>query len=99
MSDNNMMPELTLTPNAAAAAAEPVAPAAPQLTLDPAATLDDAAAAQQARDEQAVKLDESQLSEAERKMVNDFAQQIDIRDSNVVFQYGAAGTDADLCAK
>ena len=90
MSDNNMMPELTLTPNAAAAAAEPVAPAAPQLTLDPAATLDDAAAAQKARDEQAVKLDESQLSEAERKMVNDFAQQINIRDSNVVFQYGAA---------
>ena len=37
-----------------------------------------------------MKLDESQLSEAERKMVNDFAEKIDITDSNVVLQYGAA---------
>jgi len=89
MSDNNMIPELTLTadPVGTAAAAQP---AAPQLTLEPAATMDDAAAAQKARDEHAVKLDESQLSENERKMVEDFSKQINIRDSNVVFQYGAA---------
>jgi len=37
-----------------------------------------------------VQLDESQLTEAERKMVNDFAQKIDITDSSVVLQYGAA---------
>ena len=50
----------------------------------------DEAAAQKARDAKAVQLDESQLTEAERKMVNDFAQKIDITDSSVVLQYGAA---------
>ena len=48
------------------------------------------AAAQKARDEHAVKLDESQLTEAERKVVNDFSEKIDITDSTVVLQYGAA---------
>ena len=62
----------------------------PELTLDASLTPDDVAAAQKARDEQAVKLDESQLTEAERKMVQDFSEKIDIRDSNVVLQYGAA---------
>ena len=62
----------------------------PELTLTPDQSAADAAAAQKARDEQAVKLDESQLTEAERKMVDDFAQKIDITDSNVVLQYGAA---------
>ncbi len=89
----NMMPELTLTPDAAAAA-----PAAPVLTLDPVADTKDAAAAQAAadaaaqaqRDANAVKLDESMLTEAERKMVADFAEKIDITDSAVVLQYGAA---------
>jgi uncharacterized protein YaaN involved in tellurite resistance len=51
---------------------------------------EDAAEAQKVRDANAVKLDESQLTEAERKMVNEFAQKIDIKDSNVVLQYGAA---------
>ena len=83
----NTMPELTLQPNLTAAAAAE----APQLTLEPTApTMDEAAAAQKARDEHAVKLDESQLSEAERKAVNEFSEKIDIRDSNMVFQYGAA---------
>ena len=89
----NMTPELTLTPDAAAAA-----PAAPVLTLDPVADTKDAAAAQAAadaaaqaqRDANAVKLDESMLTEEERKMVADFAEQIDITDSAVVLQYGAA---------
>ena len=90
MSENmDMMPELTLEPTLTATAAA-AAPAAPQLTLEPTATMDDAAAVQKARDENAVKLDESQLSEAERKMVDDFSQKIDIRDSSVVYQYGAA---------
>ncbi len=89
----DLTPELTLTPNeapaaAAAAAAVPQAPAAPTLTLENEA--DAAAAAQKARDEAAVKLDESRLSESERKMVAEFADKIDIRDSNVVLQYGAA---------
>ena len=38
----------------------------------------------------AIQLDESQLTEAERKVVNDFAQKIDITDSTQVLQYGAA---------
>lgn len=91
MSDNTeFMPELTLTPDAGAAA-QAKAPEAPSLTLEPTAS---ETAVQQvdqaARDANAVKLDESMLSEPERKMVEDFAQKIDIRDSNVVLQYGAA---------
>ena len=89
----NMTPELTLTPDAAA-----VAPAAPVLTLDPVADTKSETAAQAAaeaaaqaqRDANAVKLDESMLSEAERQMVADFAEKIDITDSSVVLQYGAA---------
>ena len=64
-------------------------PEAPALTLDPTGAVD-AAAAQKAKDEQAIQLDESKLTEAERKMVDDFAKQIDLTDSNVVLQYGAA---------
>lgn len=89
MSDKTeFTPELTLTPDlsGAAAAAEAKAPEAPSLTLTP----DEAVASEQQREANAVKLDESQLTEAERKMVDDFAQKIDITDSNVVLQYGAA---------
>lgn len=51
-------PELTLTPDlGGAAAAEAKAPEAPNLTLTP-----DAAAAEQQREANAVKLDESQLT-------------------------------------
>ena len=84
-------PELTLTPNldAAAAAEAPQAPEAPALTLDPTGAVD-AAAAQKAKDEQAIQLDETKLTEAERKMVDEFAQKIDVTDSSVVLQYGAA---------
>ena len=100
MSDElNMMPELTLDPTGAAAAAQaaqaaqaavPQAPEAPSLTLESTIAPDDAAAVQAARDAQAIQLDESQLSEAERRVVNDFAQKIDITDSTQVLQYGAA---------
>ncbi len=91
MDDNNMMPQLTLTPDSAA---QQAVPEAPVLTLektpaapDPAA---EAAAQQAARDAQAIQLDEKQLNEAERKVVNDFAEKIDITDSTQVLQYGAA---------
>ena len=82
----NTTPELTFEPSAAQAVA------APELTLTPTAPaapqVDEAA--QAARDANAVKLDESMLSEAEKKMVDDFAQKIDITDSSLVLNYGSA---------
>lgn len=65
----------------------------PTLTLDPngaaaAAAVDEAE--QQKREENAVKLDMSQLSAAEQKAVLDFSEKIDIADTNAVLQYGAA---------
>ena len=92
--NSDQMPELTLTPDLSVEA--PAAPEAPSLTLDPtpaapaAAAQTDEAALRAQRDPNAVKLDESRLSEAERKMVDDFAKQIDITDANLVLQYGAA---------
>ena len=83
MSEENLTPELTLTPDlGAAAAAVPQTPAAAPAPA-PADQAKD-------RDATAVKLDESMLTDAERKMVDDFAQKIDITDSAVVLQYGAA---------
>ena len=87
MSDKlDMTPELTLDPSAAAQAP------APELTLDAGQTQSqaDQAALQAQRDANAVKLDESMLSEAERKLVDEFSQKIDVTDSNLVLQYGAA---------
>ena len=89
MSDNlNTTPELTLTLDGASAAQ--AVPEAPSLTLQPEAEAkpqaDEAAPlqAQKDRDANAVKLDESMLSETERKMVDEFSQKIDISDSTVV---------------
>ena len=101
MSDNlDMTPQLTLTPEAdAAAAAAPAAPEAPTLTLGGEAAQAAPAAGESAlseeerqkqREANAVKLDESMLTEAERKMVDEFAQKIDVTDANVVLQYGSA---------
>ncbi len=82
----NTTPELTFEPSAAQAVE------APALTLTPSAPEAPAApqAAQAARDANAVKLDESMLSEAEKKMVEEFSQKIDVTDSNLVLNYGAA---------
>ena len=87
MSDElNLTPELTLDPSATAQAP------APELTLDAGQpqSQEDQAALQASREANAVKLDESILSEAERKMVEEFSQKIDVTDSNLVLQYGAA---------
>ncbi|MBR5381197.1 MAG: toxic anion resistance protein [Oscillospiraceae bacterium] len=65
----------------------------PNLTLDPSGAAAAQAVAEQSdeiREQNAVKLDLSQLSEAEKKAVEDFAEKIDISDSNLVLQYGAA---------
>nr|WP_325293652.1 toxic anion resistance protein [uncultured Oscillibacter sp.] len=80
MSDN-MIPELTLEP---AAAAAPV----PELTLEPAAT--PAAPEPEKPEVKPVELDDSMLSEAEKKAVEDFSKKIDVMDSNLILQYGAA---------
>ena len=82
----NTTPELTFEPSAAQAVA------APTLTLEPSAPAAPQAdeAAQAARDANAVKLDVSMLSEAEKKMVEEFSQKIDVTDSNLVLNYGAA---------
>ncbi len=82
----NTTPELIFEPSAAQAVA------APTLTLEPSAPAAPQAdeAAQAARDANAVKLDESMLSEAEKKMVEEFSQKIDVTDSNLVLNYGAA---------
>ena len=90
----DMTPELTLDPTGAAQAAQAEAvlptPEAPTLTLEPTLGAEETAAVQAQRDANAVKVDESMLTEAERKMVDDFSQKIDITDSNMVLQYGAA---------
>ena len=81
MSDNaNTMPELTLDPSALAQAETP------QLVLGNEAP----AAPEPEKKVEPVKIDESMLTEAERKMVDDFSKKIDIGDSQMILQYGAA---------
>jgi uncharacterized protein YaaN involved in tellurite resistance len=86
MSDNQI-PELTLDPSAAAAQELASIPA-PELTLDPAAT--PAAPEPEKPEVKPVELDDSMLSEAEKKAVEDFSKKIDVMDSNLILQYGAA---------
>ncbi len=87
--EKDRVPELTLTPDTAVAAAA-AAPEAPALTLEPDIGSEKTEANRKERDANAVKLDESQLSETERKMVDEFSQKIDLTDSTLVLQYGAA---------
>ncbi|MBP3318542.1 MAG: toxic anion resistance protein, partial [Ruminiclostridium sp.] len=69
------IPTLTLDPNSPLADPAPAAPAVPQVQEAPLPPSD---------------LEESRLSEAERKVVEDFAQKIDVTDSNMILQYGSA---------
>lgn len=80
MSDN-MMPELTLNPTEAAQEA------VPELTLAPEAP---AAPETEKKEVEPVKVDESMLTEQEKKAVDDFAKKIDITDTNLVLNYGVA---------
>ena len=80
MSENNI-PQLTLEPQTAVEAV-------PELTLEPNAP---AAPAEPAKPEAApVQMDDSLLNDAEKKAVEDFSKKIDIMDSNMILQYGAA---------
>ena len=92
MSDNlDMTPELTLTLNPDLDTAVAVDPAAAAEEAAKKAAEEKAKAeAEKLREANAVKVDESMLTEAERKIVDDFSKQIDVTDSNMVMQYGAA---------
>jgi len=84
MSDtNDQIPALTLEPETATATAA----AAPQLTLD-----SDAPAAPAAAQKEVVPvdMDEKLLTEEEKKAVEEFSKKINIGDSNMILQYGAA---------
>ena len=61
--------------------------AAPTLTLDPAA---DEKVIAESKKATPVQVEDTPLSPEERKMVNDFAEKIDITNSQMVLQYGAA---------
>ena len=75
----NMTPELTLNPTETEAAV-------PELTLDPTAV----AEAPQEKPVEPVQLDDKLLTEQEKKAVEEFSKKIDIKDTNLVLQYGAA---------
>ena len=88
MDELPLTPDLTLDPKP-----EPAAPsafaAAPTLTLTPEEP--PAVQADQAtRDANAVKIDDSMLTEAEKRIVDDFAKKIDVTNATLVLQYGSA---------
>ena len=88
MNENeNLMPELTLS------AKEVVAPTLtleaepePILNLEPATVKNEIVVE---KTENPIGVDDSMLSESEKKQVDAFVKQIDIRDSNIVLQYGS----------
>ncbi len=84
---DNTTPEFDLNAPAAPSLTLDVAPAAPSLTLDPEADAKVVAEAQKAAP---VKVEDTPLTPEEQQMVNDFAQKIDITNSQMVLQYGAA---------
>lgn len=88
MNENgNVMPELTLDAKEVAA---------PTLTLEeevtPGITLETAGVKNEMvvdKTENPIGVDDSMLSDAEKKQVDAFVKQIDIKDSNIVLQYGS----------
>ena len=79
--------ELDLNVPAAPSLTLDAAPAAQTLTLDPAA---DEKVIAESKKATPVQVEDTPLSPEERKMVNDFAEKIDITNSQMVLQYGAA---------
>ena len=79
--------ELDLNVPAAPSLTLDAAPAAPTLTLDPAA---DEKVIAESKKATPVQVEDTPLSAEEQKMVNDFAEKIDITNSQMVLQYGAA---------
>ena len=84
-------PQLTLeTEFAAAQAVLSEAEAAAKEAEAAKKAAEEAAEAQRIRELNAIKLDESALTEEERKVVDEFSKKIDIANSSLVLQYGAA---------
>ncbi|MEG1862846.1 MAG: toxic anion resistance protein [Oscillospiraceae bacterium] len=83
MMNNEFKPELTLEPQQEFATLTAQAQPTPQQVAD------QEALKQQERDIKAIKLSEDQLTEEERKIVDEFSEKIDITNSNVVLQYGS----------
>ena len=79
--------ELDLNVSAAPSLTLDAAPVAPTLTLDPAA---DEKVIAESKKATPVQVEDTPLSPEEQKMVNDFAEKIDITNSQMVLQYGAA---------
>lgn len=79
--------ELDLNVPAAPSLTLDAAPAAPTLTLDPAA---DEKVIAESKKATPVQVEDTPLSPEEQKMVNDFAEKIDITNSQMVLKYGAA---------
>ena len=79
--------ELDLNVPAAPSLTLDAAPAAPTLTLDPAT---DEKVIAESKKATPVQVEDTPLSPEEQKMVNDFAEKIDITNSQMVLQYGAA---------
>ena len=79
--------ELDLNVPAAPSLTLDAAPVAPTLTLDPAA---DEKVIAESKKATPVQVEDTPLSPEEQKMVNDFAEKIDITNSQMVLQYGAA---------
>ena len=83
---DNQIPELTLDPAPTAAAA-----AVPELTLDTVIPTPAAPAPEEPKPEVIpVKMDEDLLNDQEKQAVAEFSKKIDISDSNMILQYGAA---------
>ena len=82
MADNSV-PELMLNPTAAAAET-------PALTLESTPAPAAPGAAPEKKEAEPVQLDESVLTDEEKKAVEEFAKKIDVTDSNLVLNYGAA---------
>ena len=84
-------PQLTLeTEFAAAQAVLSEAEAAAKEAEAAKKAAEEAAEAQRQRELNAIKLDESALTEEERKVVDEFSKKIDTANSSLVLQYGAA---------
>lgn len=83
----NTTPEFDLNAPAAPSLTLDAEPASPSLTLDPEADAKVVAEAQKAAP---IKVEDTPLTPEEQQMVNDFAEKIDITNSQMVLQYGAA---------